>query len=135
MRKIIDLAFRRANKQERYELFADDSKNPSNLTDMINELFGESTEDLIAIRVIADDLTEKEMDFNCNIATDIVNGKKKGEIFSASGEKIKLLAAELDDDYSFIGLHNNRPMQWNDIGAPKNGDPELRLKKIIVKTK
>lgn len=135
MKKVIDLALRRSNSEDRYELFSDTGKHPADLVEMLNELFKESTENLIAVRVIADDMTEKEVPFSWELAVEIINGNKKGEILTADGEKINLLASGLDDDYDLLGVYNNQPMQWSSSGLAKNRDQKLTLKKIIIKIK
>ena len=135
MKKTLDLALRRQNSQDSFELYSDTGTNPTDLVKKLNEIFKESTEDLIAVRVIADDMTEKEMPFSWEVAAEIINGSKKGQILTADGEKICLLASGLDDEYDLLGLYNNQPMQWSSAGVAKNRDHKLTLKKIVLKTK
>lgn len=135
MKKIYDLAFRRAKGRVNANLYAGEKDEPVDILKILRDTFDNAKEGIVRVRIIANDMSEKEEPFSRELALKIMNGEVPGRFLTAKDEEVKILSSDLKGDFPFLGVYDGTPMQWNDQGILLNGDesidPAYRLKIMI----
>lgn len=115
MKKTISLALRRVPGRINAELFADNTDNPVDLIEKLNDLYPNLNEGMVRIKVIADDGIDI-IPFEEILAKEIILGTKEGKFVTTQNKAAKLLSSELEGEYPFLGILNGEAHQWSVSG-------------------
>ena len=133
MKHIIDLAFKRMPKKVNANLYLSEDDDPADLLKILREMFPNLKNELIAVRVIVDDLKEMDYPFEIEMAKKVITGEIKGRFVNLKEEAIRILAADLDGNYPVLGVIDGAAAYWDIYGQSQNGDSSQTLKIILSK--
>lgn len=131
MRKTIDLAFKKADENSSANLYLKDDLHPADIVALLREYFNPEEDEIVCVRLIADDRKEKEIPFTLDYAKEIHEGTKNGRFENAKGCPVRLLAFDLNGDHPILGVQAGIAIQWNAEGLAQDGNQENKLKIII----
>lgn len=133
MKKVIDLAFRKAKGRVNANLYADESDEmPYDIVKTLRELFDNAKDGMVMVRIIADDRKEKEVPFDIETAREIIDGKTKGRFVDMNGNDVEVISAGLKGDHPLLGIYEGEPVQWDIQGAMKDGDDSCPVRRIKI---
>lgn len=131
MRRIIDMAFKKADMDSPANLYLKDQQQPADILKILNEFFSPEDDEVVCVRLIADDRKEKEIPFSIDSAKEIIEGAKPGRFENTKGVAVRLLAFDLQGNFPILGVYNGIAMQWNQDGSPQDDNQENKLKIIV----
>ena len=133
MKKVIDMAFKKANDNSAPELFIkeNDSETTVDVTNLLRSLYNPDEGEIVKVRLIANDNKETEMEFNFDYAKEIIYGTKNGRFETIKGRLVRLLAYDLAGEYPILGILDGKAMQWNEKGISQDGEMNNKIQLII----